>query len=64
MGAPSGEKGAPISIQVKGRQVPPWTIEHNAAGLFGDATGRVDADPVWLHELARDGVSRAGGGRT
>jgi DUF1680 family protein len=30
--APFSPEGAPISIQVKGRQVPTWTIEHNAAG--------------------------------
>ncbi|SRR5579885_378961 len=30
--APFSPEGAPVSIQVKGRQVPTWTIEHNAAG--------------------------------
>lgn len=30
--APFSPEGAPVSIRVKGRQVPTWTIEHNAAG--------------------------------
>ena len=30
--APFSPEGAPISLTVKGRQIPDWTLEHNAAG--------------------------------
>ena len=35
--APFSPEGAPTSIQVKGRRVPSWTLEHNAAGTLPES---------------------------
>ena len=34
---PFSPEGAPVFMKVKGRRVPEWTIEHNAAGLIPES---------------------------
>jgi len=35
--APFSPEGAPVSIQVRGRRIPAWTLEHNAAGTLPES---------------------------
>ena len=63
---PFSQDAAPIVAQVKGRKLPGWTLEKNAAAppprspvAQRRAARRPDADPLWLHRPARDGVPDA-----